>query len=143
MKRCLVLVTVVASAAWAGGAGGNAERKALQGTWKPVAADYAGAKIPQGELNKIMLQVVGDEYIVHADKAVDRGTVKIDAGKKPKAMDITGTDGPNKGKTMLAIFELEKDTLRVCYDLQGKERPTEFSSSKEKPYFLVTYKRTK
>jgi hypothetical protein len=44
---------------------------------------------------------------------------------------------------MLAIFELEKDTLRVCYDLQGKERPTEFSSSKEKPYFLVTYKRTK
>ena len=29
----------------------------------------------------------------------------------PKAMEVTGTDGPNKGKTFPAIYELKGDTL--------------------------------
>src|SRR4051794_40819519 len=36
-------------------------------------------------------------------------------------MDITGTSGPNKGKTILAIYEQKGDTLRICYDLSGKK----------------------
>ena len=51
--------------------------------------------------------------------------------------------GPNKGKTFLAIYEIDGDTLRVCYDLAGKNRPTEFSTSKERPFFLVIYRRAK
>ena len=35
-------------------------------------------------------------------------------------MDITGTNGPNKGKTFLVIYELKGDELRVCYDLSGE-----------------------
>jgi uncharacterized protein (TIGR03067 family) len=58
-------------------------------------------------------------------------------------MDITGTDGPNKGKTILAIYERDGDTLRVCYDLSGKSRPTEFKTETGTQLFLVTYKREK
>jgi uncharacterized protein (TIGR03067 family) len=58
-------------------------------------------------------------------------------------MDITGTEGPNKGKTILAIYEITDDTLRICYDLSGKARPTEFKTTKGTKLFLVTYNREK
>jgi len=35
------------------------------------------------------------------------------------------------------------DTLRVCYDLSGKSRPTEFKTKEVTQLFLVTYKREK
>ena len=55
-------------------------------------------------------------------------------------MDIFGADGPNKGKTILAIYELNGDTLRVCYDLTGKVRPTEFKTKKGELLFLAIYR---
>jgi uncharacterized protein (TIGR03067 family) len=58
-------------------------------------------------------------------------------------MDITGNEGPNKGKTFLAIYELKGDTLRICYDLSGQARPTEFKTKKDTRLFLVTYQREK
>jgi uncharacterized protein (TIGR03067 family) len=73
----------------------------------------------------------------------DRGTCKLDPSAKPKALDITGTEGPNKGKTILAIYERDGDTLRVCYDLGGKNRPTEFKTTAGSRLFLVEYKRQK
>jgi uncharacterized protein (TIGR03067 family) len=71
---------------------------------------------------------------------MDRGTCKLDPSAKPKALDITGTEGPNEGKTILAIYERDGDTLRVCYDLSGKDRPKEFKTSEGTPLFLVEYK---
>jgi uncharacterized protein (TIGR03067 family) len=58
-------------------------------------------------------------------------------------LDIIGTDGPNKGKTFLAIYERDGDTLRICYDLSGKNRPKDFKSPEGTQHFLVTYKREK
>ena len=58
-------------------------------------------------------------------------------------MDITGTEGPNKGKTFQAIYELDGDTLKVCYDLSGKGRPTEFKTAEGTQLFLVIYTREK
>ncbi len=120
-----------------------AEFKKLDGTWMPVAGEIAGSKFPPAELKAIALVLAGDKYTVTVGKVVDQGTVKIDPGAKPKTMDIVGSEGPNKGKTMLAIYELDKDTLRVCYDLTGKARPEEFATSKDRPYFLAVYERVK
>ena len=90
------------------------------------------------------LVVEGDKYAVTVGKSpLDKGTTKIDPAAKPKTMDIIGTDGPNKGKTFLAIYELNGDTLRVCYDLTGKVRPTEFKTRKGELRFLAAYKRAK
>ena len=73
----------------------------------------------------------------------DRGTVKLDPSKSPKAMDIRGAEGPNKGKTILAIYELDGDTLRVCYDHSGKARPSAFKAEAKSPRSLITYRRAK
>jgi uncharacterized protein (TIGR03067 family) len=69
--------------------------------------------------------------------------VKYFPDASPKAMEVTGTAGPNKGKTFPAIYELIGDTLTVCYDLSGKARPSEFKSKAGTHLFLATYKRVK
>jgi uncharacterized protein (TIGR03067 family) len=58
-------------------------------------------------------------------------------------MTITGTGGPNVGKTFPAIYEIKGDTLRICYDLSGAQRPTEFKSVAGTKLYLVTYTRKK
>ena len=41
----------------------------------------------------------------------------------------------------VVVVEVEKDTLRVCYDFSGKDRPTEFKTAEGTQHFLVTYER--
>ena len=115
----------------------------IQGTWLPSTAELGGKMFPDEVRKTIKLVVKDDKYTVTVGKAVDQGTVKLNLAAKPKEMDITGTDGPNKGKTILAIYERDGDTLRVCYDLSGKSRPTEFKTKEGTQRFLVTYKRKK
>jgi uncharacterized protein (TIGR03067 family) len=57
-------------------------------------------------------------------------------------MDITGTAGPNKGKTIPAIYEVTADTLKVCYALEGP-RPDAFRTGPGDKRLLVSYKRAK
>ena len=134
------LVVSCSSAAWSDDA---TKEGSLAGTWLPSAAELAGKKFPDEVRKTIKLVVKGDKYTVTVGTKVDQGTVKVNPAAKPKALDITGTDGPNKGKTILAIYERDGDTLRVCYDLSGKNRPTEFKTKEGTKLFLVTYKREK
>jgi uncharacterized protein (TIGR03067 family) len=119
------------------------ESKLLAGTWLPVEAELGGKKFTDEQLNTITLTLTDGKYTVKVGEALDKGTYKIDPAVKPRAIDITGTEGPNKGRTFLCIYELTGDSLRVCYDLDGKNRPTEFKTEKNLSRFLVTYKREK
>ena len=74
----------------------------------------------------------------------DAGQTKLDPAKSPRAIDITGTKGPDEGKTFLAIYELKGDELKVCYDLSGKSRPAEFAAKADYPAFpRCRYRRVK
>ena len=119
------------------------DTKALDGTWTAETAELAGEKFSEETRKAIKLVLEGGKYTLTISKGADKGTCKVDSSKKPKELDISGTDGPNKGKTYLAIYELDKDTLKVCYDLCGKARPTEFKTKANTQLFLVTYKRSK
>jgi uncharacterized protein (TIGR03067 family) len=119
------------------------DAKLINGAWVPSVAELGGKEFPDEVRNSMKLVMDEGKYTVTVGKNPDRGTVKLDPLKKPKEMDITGTEGPNKGKTIPAIYELTDDTLRICYDLSGKARPTEFKTAKDTKLFLVTYKREK
>lgn len=132
----LVLILACSSAAW----GADDKDDTLDGTWLPAEAELAGKKFPDEIRKTIKLVLKGDEYLVTVGPQTDRGTCKRDPSAKPKALDITSTEGPNKGKTFLAIYERDGDTLRVCYDLSGKDRPSEFRTKEGTQLYLVTYK---
>ena len=140
----LVLMMLVLSLpARAGGGGEKEDSKILDGTWLPVEAELGGQKFPDEILKTLKLTMSDGKYTVNVGERVDKGTIQLDPTAKPKAIDIIGTEGPNKGKTILAIYELTGDTLRICYDLAGQKRPTEFKTVKDTQQFLVTYKREK
>jgi uncharacterized protein (TIGR03067 family) len=134
----LALVLSISLTAWSAD---SKDGDAIAGTWLPSSAELAGQKFSDEVRKTIKLAINGDKYTVTVGTQVDQGTVKLNSSADPKALDITGTDGPNKGKTILAIYELDGDTLRVCYDLSGKSRPTEFKTKADTQLFLVTYKR--
>jgi uncharacterized protein (TIGR03067 family) len=140
---CVLLFLTLSLPCLSRGDDAKDDAKSIDGTWLASAAELGGEKFSD-EVRKTIKLVIGDgKYTVTVGKNPDRGTVKVDPSKKPKEMDITGTEGPNKGKTILAIYEMTDDTLRICYDLSGKARPSEFKTSKDTKLFLVTYKREK
>jgi uncharacterized protein (TIGR03067 family) len=117
--------------------------KKIQGSWKPVAAELGGKPFPDSILKTMQLVLTDGNYIVTVGAGRDEGTVKLDPAKEPRAMDIVGTSGPNRGKKIPAIYELTDDTLRICYDLSGKARPKEFKTKADTQLYLVEYKRQK
>jgi uncharacterized protein (TIGR03067 family) len=141
MTRKPFLTLALALACSSAARGADREDDTLEGTWLPSKAELAGKTFPDEVRKSIKLVIKGDDYTVTVGTLPDRGTCKLDPSAKPKALDITGTEGPNKGKTILAIYERDGDTLRVCYDLSGKARPKEFGTKEGTQLFLVTYKR--
>lgn len=123
-------------------AGDTTDAKAVQGTWIPVKADLGGHPMPDAVLKMITLKMDKGEYVVMAESA-DKGTYTLDATTQPKSITVTGTNGPNLGKTFPAIYELKGDTLRICYDLSGVKRPSTFASAPGTKLYLVTYQRKK
>ncbi len=142
VKPFVVLVVVLSLCLVASG-GDAKDGDTVQGTWVPSTAELGGKRFPDKVLKTIKLVVKDDKYTVTVGKAIDEGTVKLNPKAKPKEMNIIGTNGPNKGKTILAIYERDGDTLRICYDLSGKGRPSEFKTKEGTQLFLVTYKREK
>jgi uncharacterized protein (TIGR03067 family) len=120
---------------------GKNDAKKMVGTWKMVTAELAGKAWPEQFIKLTTLVLADGKYTIMVGKAPDEGTWKIDPSKEPRTLDITGTKGPNKGKTFLCIYEFKGDNVRICYDLSGKGRPTEFKTRPDTELFLVEYKR--
>jgi uncharacterized protein (TIGR03067 family) len=119
------------------------DSRAVQGNWKPAKAEFAGQAMTDAVLKTISLKLENGQYEVFVGEEPDRGTYTLDAATNPRSMTITGTAGPNSGKTFPAIYELKGDTLRICYDLSGAKSPSEFKSVAGTRLYLVTYYRKK
>lgn len=119
---------------------GNAET--TDGTWEVAAMETNGEPISSGSSEGLKLKVEGGKYSVNRDGETDRGTFTLDATQSPKQMDIRPETGPGAGMTILAIYELNGDTMRVCYALQdGTGRPQAFKTSPGSEQVMITYKR--
>ena len=113
------------------------------GTWKPIAAVLGGVRLQKAQLDAITLQITGTNYeVTVTGEAPDRGTTVFDTTTNPKRMTIVSTNGPNRGKKFLAIYEMkDQNSLRVCYDLSGSDFPKEFAAAKGSKLYLVGYRR--
>jgi uncharacterized protein (TIGR03067 family) len=115
--------------------------KALNGWWKPDSAVMAGKDLPREELKPRYLALSNGKYMLNQGDQVDEGTYKIDESENPKTISFVVTKGDTKGKTMLGIYELDKGSLRICFDVSGKTRPTKFESKPDTQSFLASYHR--
>jgi uncharacterized protein (TIGR03067 family) len=120
------------------------EVRKFQGTWTFESCETGGKELPVGEFKGLILTFEGDKHTVKkGDEVIQVGTQKLDPSKSPKTIDVTLAEGPNKGAVMLGIYEIDGDTLKVCFDPQGKKRPAEFKSAPGSENFVNVHKRVK
>jgi uncharacterized protein (TIGR03067 family) len=120
----------------------------LLGTWqlasveinkKPIALDSLKE---EGVTMIGRLVVKGESYSFRIGKTRLELTYKLNPGGKPKAIDLTVTDGPEKGKTYHGIYRLRGDTYTICRPVEpGKERPTAFATTPDSGLMMVVWKR--
>src|SRR5262249_14318310 len=110
----LVFTAFSAPGAWADDkADIEKELKKFQGTWSFESSEAGGQKLPADELKELILVFEGNKFTVKkGDQVVQVGTEKIDPSKSPKTVDVTITEGPEKGAVMLGIYEIDGDTLK-------------------------------
>jgi uncharacterized protein (TIGR03067 family) len=152
MRISLVALFCAVSFAASGGSGTLAddkvdlekEVKKFQGTWTFESSESGGKELSADELKGFILTFEGDKHTVKkGDEVIQVGTQKLDPSKSPKTIDVTIAEGPNKGMVMLGIYEIDENTIKVCFDPQGKKRPTEFKSAPGSENFVNVHKRVK
>src|SRR5688572_26212860 len=112
-KLMTAAVLIVALVATAGGDDTKKDVEKLQGKWELTSSEKDGKKMPTGS----MREVKGDKYTITAKgKVLGKGTIKLDATARPKAIDAT-RDGD---KTMLGIYAIDGDEQKVCLAPAGK-----------------------
>ena len=110
----------------------------LNGCWKCVSAILGGES--QNYKNHKSI-IKGNTYRAVVNNQKDIGEIVIDASKNPKTLDIFGKEGPNKGKMIRAIYKLEGKIPTICFNLMGSNHPTDFTSTKENGFLLISYKK--
>lgn len=116
----------------------------LQGAWKAVSVEDGGKKRPDDHIKDWVLLIEGERMTAKdRDETLDQSTFKLDPSKKPAAIAITYTSGPDKGKTLHGIYAVEGDALKICVAFDEKETPKEFVSKQGTDQTLVVLKRDK
>ena len=83
---------------------------------------------------KVVAKLPGD------DNPAGTLIIKIDPTAKPKAIDLRPQ---GEKETIPAIYELDGDTLKVCWGAVGKERPKELASKPGSGQSVIELKREK
>jgi uncharacterized protein (TIGR03067 family) len=147
MSGILFGLLVGVAGAFAADADDDAAKKEFarfEGTWKFASIEVDGMKVPEKAFVDSRLILKGSNFTVKEAGGTFKGTYKVDVTKTPKQIDVTFTDGEEKGKTMLGIYELDGDTYKACMAAPGKgKRPTAFESKPESGHILEILKRVK
>lgn len=119
------------------------EAERLQGVWQRVSGEVDGKAVPADELAKTTLTIRGDQYTLQMGTQTRKGTLRVNPATKPRSLELISAEGPNKGKSLLGIYELDGDTFRYCVAAPGKERPASFTSTPGSGQGLYVNKRVK
>ena len=116
------------------------ELEKLQGTWNVVSLEIEGMKMEEPAFKGAKIVVKDDTFTTTSMGAVYKGTLSADSAKTPKTLDLSFTEGPERGNTSLAIYELEGDTWKLCLTVSGNGRPKEFVTTPGSGHALESLK---
>jgi uncharacterized protein (TIGR03067 family) len=118
--------------------------KDLDGTWEVVSTVRDGKEM-EPQTKGIVLTIKGESVTVKVGEVSHEATIKIkaDPSKTPRTLDLMPKEGPQKGMTMKAIYEVKGDELKFCHGDPEAERPTELASKEGSGLTLAILKRVK
>jgi uncharacterized protein (TIGR03067 family) len=116
----------------------------MQGDWACDSFVRDGMKLPDDDAQALFRTVKGNGYTVYLfDKAIGKGTLKIDATKSPRTIDFAPAGAAGKGGPVLGIYKLEGNTLTLCYAGAGTARPKAFAAKEGSGHTLTVWLREK
>jgi uncharacterized protein (TIGR03067 family) len=119
------------------------ELKQFEGVWLIEAAELAG-RDHLLDFKGMKMTISGEKYVIDFAENSDKGTIKIDATKKPKQIDLTtGAKGPFKGRNLVGIYEFKGSTVVLCINSEMPDRPAKFEAPEKTKLMLLTFKRAK
>jgi erythromycin esterase len=115
----------------------------FQGTWQVVSLNQEGENRPlAGPFANLQAVVKGENRILRAGETIlAQSRYRIDPLAQPPAIDVVLSDGAMRGQTMLGIYEINGDRLRLCLGPAGGERPCEFAPKAGSGHVLQELKR--
>lgn len=114
----------------------------LQGMWVLVVQEREGEAVPVEELKGSTATYEGNRITLRdGDRVRRRGIVTLDPSRTPKAINTWDQDGPYEDQTVPGIYELDGDTLKLCFSRPGAERPKQFSTKAPPGVLYCVYKR--
>jgi len=119
------------------------ESSDFDGTWELTHFEREGKEVKLQSSTR-WIHAKGKFTVQRSDEVIAAGTSKLDPTQKPKAIDITYTDGPDKGKTFKGIYEVDGDTVKFCRAGSPDDpRPSEFKTKSGSRAFVSVYRRVK
>jgi uncharacterized protein (TIGR03067 family) len=123
-------------------AGANADREKLVGDWTVLSGQENGKALPAEKVKGKRVVITKDTITVHEENNQKRVmSYKLDATANPKQIDMTTTEGSDKGKTSHGIYALEGDSLKICFAQPGHERPKDFTTKEGSNDMMFVMKR--
>jgi len=105
------------------------ELKKLEGTWLLVMSEQDGMRSDPNFVKNSKMVIKGNKMTVWGGKVKSsEATIVLNPNKNPKTIDGTQTYGGPKGTKYYGIYELDGDTLKICFG--EKQRPKDFTAKK-------------
>jgi len=116
----------------------KADKAKLKGTWEILSVEENGQKaaIPEGVKMKMVFQ--DDKLFLQFDDKKSGGAYTIDPTQKPPTIDLVFDQGRQKGKTIMGIYSIDKEEMKICTAFNSEQdRPKEFSAKEKTTLFIL------
>ena len=117
----------------------KAATAAIVGTYKIVAGEEDGKKLPANELKGDVV-TFGLDQVTGIDKdkkEIFVATYTLDTSKKPWVIHMKSVMAPRVGERAEGLLEKDGDNLKLIYALPGGKMPTSFSSQTKQHLFVM------
>ena len=101
----------------------------LEGAWVGVSAVQNGQQLLAEQAKALVLIFKqGSVTVRNGDRILQRATVTLHIRDRPKGMDIERLESDQRGKKLLALYELDDGALKICIAEAGTPRPKAFTT---------------
>jgi uncharacterized protein (TIGR03067 family) len=101
----------------------------MEGSWSVKYAEKGNKPVPSEEARAMNLRITGPVFSIIVDgKVVNTATLTLDPAKEPKQFKM---DSPDGKQSVLGIYKIEPEEIRLCWDNKPGKRPVTFSGINE------------